>query len=179
MERVGVCFPEGFCAAGISCGLKPHGKKDLSLIVSSADCTSAAVFTTNSVKSFSVLWSLKNIKNPARAVLINSGNANAAGGRKGWNITVRLMETLGKALKISPKNVLFASTGLIGSVLPEEKICASFKNLINAVSADGGRDSAEAIMTTDRKMKKTELVTGVARRGKGFVKIGAWQKAQA
>ncbi|MCX7705847.1 MAG: bifunctional glutamate N-acetyltransferase/amino-acid acetyltransferase ArgJ [bacterium] len=175
-ERKGVCFPQGFKAAGINCGIK-RNKKDLAIIVSQKPCTVAACSTTNRVKSYSLLWSMKNIKNSIVAILINSGNANVLGGNNGWETTCRIMEQFAQKLGISPREVLFASTGVIGKPLPEDKILGGLDKLISLASLYGGSDAAEAIMTTDRFSKQVEIETDIpGRRKKTFVRIGGMAK---
>ena len=176
-KRESVCFPEGFLAGGLSCGIKKDGGKDLALIFSPSECISAATFTTNRVKSYSVLWSIRNIKNPINAILINSGNANAACGEEGWNITVRIMEELSAALNVPAKKILFASKGLIGNTLPEETINKSLKTLVERLSSQSGMDAAESIITTDRTIKTENIITSIPGRKKNsHVKLGAMAK---
>ncbi|MCM8825269.1 MAG: bifunctional glutamate N-acetyltransferase/amino-acid acetyltransferase ArgJ [Candidatus Omnitrophica bacterium] len=175
-ERTGVCFPEGFIAAGINCGIK-KGKKDLAIIISKKPCVAAACSTTNRVKSYSLLWSLKNIKHPVQAILINSGNANVLGGKNAWEITCNIMKVFADATGVGFGNVLFASTGVIGKPLPADLILSGIRRLISTASETGGQDAAEAIMTTDRFPKHIELETPIKGRKKGsFVRIGAMAK---
>ncbi|MCL5409217.1 MAG: bifunctional glutamate N-acetyltransferase/amino-acid acetyltransferase ArgJ [Candidatus Omnitrophica bacterium] len=172
-----ICFPEGFLASGISCGIKKGKKKDLALVFSTYPCISSAVFTTNKVKSYSVIWSIKNIKNPIQAILANSGNANAACGKKGWDITTKIMEHLSLILNISSKNILFASTGLIGNPLPEKTIINSLEKIVKNLSYKNGIEAAESIITTDKQIKTEEITTSIAGIKKGgFVKLGAMAK---
>ncbi len=175
-KKTGVCFPLGFKAAGINCGIKKE-KKDLAAIISETDCIAEACSTTNRVKSYSLLWSLKNIKNPVRAILINSGNANVLGGRNGWEITCNIMEEFSKVIGVNSRHLLFASTGIIGKLLPEEKIISSLKTLVETASYFGGNDAAEAIMTTDRFPKQIEIETSIKTHRKSrFVHIGGMAK---
>ena len=175
MSAEGVCFPEGFAASGMASGIKHSGKKDIALIYSETPCVAAACCTTNRAKSFSLLWSMKRIHNPIRAVLINSGNANALGGPEGWNITCRIMENLAGVMGISQENLLCASTGLIGRVLPEETILRVIPALVKGLSRDGGMDAAQSIITTDRHVKQVHFATGITGMS-GNVKIGAMAK---
>lgn len=175
-ERTGVCFPRGFRAAGISCGIKKE-KKDLAVIISDRPCSVAACSTTNKVKSYSLLWSLKNIKNQVIAVLINSGNANVLGDENGWETTCRIMEQFAKVLGADVREVLFASTGVIGKPLPVDKIVGGLEKLISSASQRGGSDAAEAIMTTDRFPKQIGIETGIIGRAKDArVRIGGMAK---
>ncbi|HOJ30582.1 MAG TPA: bifunctional glutamate N-acetyltransferase/amino-acid acetyltransferase ArgJ [bacterium] len=174
--RTGVCFPDGFRASGINCGIKKE-RKDLAVIISEQDCIAAACSTTNRVKSYSLLWALKNIKNPVRAILINSGNANVLGGDTGWDITCNIMRKFADAMRVDISQVLFASTGVIGKLLPEDKITRSIEQLVNQASENGGMDAAEAIMTTDRFPKHIEIETQIQARSKNTrVRIGGMAK---
>ncbi|MGC9065736.1 MAG: bifunctional glutamate N-acetyltransferase/amino-acid acetyltransferase ArgJ [Candidatus Ratteibacteria bacterium] len=174
--RTGVCFPCGFRAAGINCGIKKD-RKDLAVIISEKDCIAAACSTTNRIKSYSLLWALKNINNPVRAILINSGNANVLGGNNGWEITCNIMRKFADALGVDLEQVLFASTGVIGKLLPEDKITSGIEQLVYQASEDGGIDAAEAIMTTDRFPKHIEIETQIQARCKNtFVRIGGMAK---
>lgn len=175
-NKTGICFPQGFKAAGINCGIK-KGKKDLAVIISEKPCIVAACSTTNRVKSYSLLWSLRNIKNQVEAILINSGNANVLGGQNGWETTCKVMEQFALTLGISTREVLFASTGVIGKPLPEDKILGALDKLISLASPQGGNDAAEAIMTTDRFSKQIEIETKIpGRRKDTFVRIGGMAK---
>ncbi|MCM8807177.1 MAG: bifunctional glutamate N-acetyltransferase/amino-acid acetyltransferase ArgJ [Candidatus Omnitrophica bacterium] len=162
----GVTYPFGFYASGIHCGIKENGKEDLSLIYSISPCVSAGMFTTNQFKSYSVIWSIKNIKNEIRAVLINSGNANACNGKKNYLLTQKLMEELGTKLKIEKNSILFASTGIIGVDLPYEKIKNAFDKLIKNLSRENNYLAAKGIMTTDTFPKECEINTEIKGRKK-------------
>ncbi|MCM8772089.1 MAG: bifunctional glutamate N-acetyltransferase/amino-acid acetyltransferase ArgJ [Candidatus Omnitrophica bacterium] len=162
----GVTYPFGFYASGIHCGIKENGKEDLSLIYSISPCVSAGMFTTNQFKSYSVIWSIKNIKNEIRAVLINSGNANACNGKKNYLLTQKLMEELGTKLKIEKNSILFASTGIIGVDLPYEKIKNAFDKLIKNLSPENNYLAAKGIMTTDTFPKECEINTEIKGRKK-------------
>ena len=162
----GITYPLGFYANGINCGIKSNGKEDLSLIYSISFCIASGTFTTNQFKSYSVLWCIKNIKNDIRAVLINSGNANACNGKENWDLTVRLIEELALKLKIDKNSILFASTGIIGERLPYEKIINGFDRLIENLSSENNILAAKGIMTTDTFPKEYEINTGIIGRKK-------------
>jgi glutamate N-acetyltransferase/amino-acid N-acetyltransferase len=162
----GITYPLGFYASGINCGIKSNGKEDLSLIYSISFCIASGTFTTNQFKSYSVLWCIKNIKNDIRAVLINSGNANACNGKENWDLTVRLIEELALKLKIDKNSILFASTGIIGERLPYEKIINGFDRLIENLSSENNILAAKGIMTTDTFPKEYEINTGIIGRKK-------------
>ena len=175
MKRTGVCFPDGFKAAGINCGIKKE-KKDLAVIISEKMCISACCSTTNKVKSYSLLWALKNIKNPVQAILINSGNANVLG-KNGWEITCNIMKKFAEVVGVSEKNVLFASTGVIGKSLPEDIIISNLEKLVAGATEYGGSDAAEAIITTDRFIKQIEIESSIPGRKRfSFVKLGGMAK---
>ena len=114
----------GFKASGISCGIKTHGDKDLALIYADSPSTTAGVFTKNKVVSPTITLSRKALKGSKtfRAVLINSGNANACTGLRGMEDCDALIFRLAEELSISPQEILIASTGIIGVPLPRKKI---------------------------------------------------------
>jgi len=149
-----VTSPKGFLAAGIFCGIKKQ-KKDLSLIYSEADCTTAGTFTLNKVKAAPLIVSQDVIKNKStvKAVIVNSGNANACTGDKGYNDALSMQSYCAKKLGINQNEVLISSTGVIGQLMPMEKLLSGIDEIIPALSSNGGFDAAEAIMTTDKKLK--------------------------
>ena len=153
-----VTYPLGFIAAGSNCGLKEE-KKDISLIVNQGpNFDATAVFTTNQIKAAPVLWSkevLKTLK--LKAVLLNSGGANACTGSKGFQNTHESAELTGKLLNIGAADVAVCSTGLIGKQLNMEKIKRGINYLVENLSTKGGKDAAEAILTTDSHIKNIEL----------------------
>ncbi|MCM8785418.1 MAG: bifunctional glutamate N-acetyltransferase/amino-acid acetyltransferase ArgJ [Candidatus Omnitrophica bacterium] len=170
----GITYPLGFYASGINCGIK-ESKNDLSLIYSKSPCICSGTFTTNQFKSYSVLWSMKNIKNKIRGILINSGNANTCNGKENWKLTQKIMEEIAKKLKIEKKTILFASTGIIGVPLPYEKIKNGLDKLIEKLSEDGNLEAAKGIMTTDTFPKEYEIKTNIQGRKKE-VYIGGMAK---
>ncbi len=150
----------GFKTAGISCGIKPGGKKDLALIVSETPAVTAAVFTKNRVQAAPVVWSRKALGKSRRfrAILTNSGNANACTGPQGLKDCQTAVNRLAKELSISPSEILIASTGVIGVPLPAGKIVSAMPKLVRNLSSRNWKNTAEAIMTTDL-VPKSELVT--------------------
>lgn len=163
----------GFKSCGVSCGIKKDGKKDLALIFSEVPATAAGVFTTNKVKAAPVLIDLENIKNPiTRAVIINSGNANACTGKKGMKNTRKMVDTTASLLGIKPEEVMVSSTGIIGVQLPIEKVEKGIAQAVDSLSSEGG-DAAVAIMTTDTTEKKITLKVSL---GGKEVKVGAIAK---
>ncbi|MCL2478863.1 MAG: bifunctional ornithine acetyltransferase/N-acetylglutamate synthase, partial [Treponema sp.] len=148
----GVCAPKGFRAGGICCGIKTSSqKRDLALIYSEKSCTAAGIFTRNQVKAASVLVSRKHLAGgKLRAIIANSGNANACTGEAGMAAANKMAELAADLFAISPDEVAVASTGVIGVPLPIAAIENSIEALGNSLSLDtSGNDAAlEAIMTT-------------------------------
>jgi len=159
----GVTAAKGYKAAGLRAGVKP-GKtnKDMAMIFSDVPAVSAGVFTRNVVKAAPVLVDKETIQNneTARAVVINSGNANACTGAQGIANVKASMEEAAAALFIKPEEVLVCSTGVIGQQLPLDVILKGCNMLPAALSSEleGGEDAAEAILTTDT-CKKQAAVT--------------------
>lgn len=140
----------GFQAIGIHAGIKKNSHKDLCLIYSSAPAVAAAAFTTNIVKAAPVLIDMEHIQSPTtRALVINSGNANACTGDEGFENAVTMAKTTAECLSISPLEVLVYSTGIIGVPLPIDKITKGIKKASDSLISNGQDASAEAIMTTD------------------------------
>ena len=149
-------IPKGFLFAGICSGIKKDFRKDLGLIFSSSLATVASVFTENSFQASPVIVSrdrLKQSGSKARAILVNSGNANCGLGKRGIKDALKISKVLEKKLKLKESEILLASTGVIGEPLPVEKICQALPELVSKLSEDGCRDFAQAIMTTDSKEK--------------------------
>lgn len=146
----GVTAPKGFRASGIHCGIrKNRDKKDLALILAECDCSAAAVYTTNRVQAAPLSVTRRHLENGiARAILANSGNANACT-PNGEENAVRMCHSLAKAADIDPQDVIVNSTGVIGQPLPIENVEAAMPELVNALSENGSDDAANAIMTTD------------------------------
>ena len=153
--------PAGFRAAGVTAGLKPSGRPDLAVVVNDGpDHHGAAVFTSNRVEAAPVTWS-RQVLTDGRVdlVVLNSGGANACTGAAGFADTHRTAEYLGAAAGVSPGDVVVASTGLIGELLPMDKITAGIDAALGELSATGGQAAATAIMTTDT-VDKQALATG-------------------
>ena len=148
----------GFRAAGIAAGLKTKGP-DLALVINDGPLqTAAAVFTANRVKAAPVLWSAQVVGDGiARAVLVNSGGANACTGPAGFADTHASAERVAKLIDAGAADVLICSTGLIGERLPMDKLLPGIDQAVTALGADGGLDAAEAIRTTD-SVAKTAIV---------------------
>lgn len=151
----GITAVQGFKATGIFCGIKKGEKKDLALIYSTEPAIAAGLFTTNKVFSPSVQLCRENILAPVvRAIVINSGNANACIGSQGYLDAKKIVQLTADELKISPETTLIASTGVIGEPLPMNKIEKGIPNLIKRLHENAGNDdAAEAILTTDTFIK--------------------------
>lgn len=144
----------GIKAAGVQCGIKEKGK-DLALIASDPPAVPAGVFSRNKVQAESLKLTINHIKyGLTKAILVNSGNANCCTGPEGYSHAQELACLLANYLQEDPRSILLASTGIIGKKLPLEKIKAALPGLINALSIEGGRDAAGAILTTDKVKKE-------------------------
>lgn len=153
----GVTAPAGFLASGVRCGLK-NGKRDLALLYSEKPASVAGVFTQNKVKAAPVVLTRERVKGGrARAVVINSGNANACTGARGMEDARRMTAEVSKLLDIPEDGVLVSSTGVIGQPLPMDKIIPGIGRAVAELSSGGGRDAAEAIMTTDTVTKEAAV----------------------
>jgi glutamate N-acetyltransferase/amino-acid N-acetyltransferase len=173
----GVCAPKGFRAGGIWSGIKANSRKrDLALIYSEKPCAAAAVFTTNRVKAASVLVSREHVSGgKLRAIIANSGNANACTGEEGMAAARRMAELAADEFAIPQREVAVASTGVIGVPLPLAAIESGVSSLAASLRSDqAGHEAAlEAIMTTDTRKKggAVEVVLdGVPVRIGGMVK---------
>ncbi len=144
-------LPQGFRSASVAAGLKSTGALDLTIIENQGpNFTGAAVFTTNKVVAAPVIWSRQVAKGEiVRAVVLNSGGANACTGPQGFADTHKTAEHVGQSLNVSAGEVIVCSTGLIGELLPMPKIIAGIESIVPVLSNDGLQTSAQAIMTTD------------------------------
>ncbi|WAH37206.1 bifunctional ornithine acetyltransferase/N-acetylglutamate synthase [Alicyclobacillus dauci] len=183
MKRLegGVTAPKGFMASGIRAGVKKEGR-DVALVYSTREANVAATFTTNVVKAAPVVLSQETVgKRPVgRAVVINSGNANACTGDVGLRDAAQMRESVAVGLGIANRDVLVASTGVIGVPLPIETVCAGIRTACAELgeTREAGTAAAEAIMTTDTYVKemavsveidgKTVTVGGMAK-GSGMI----------
>ena len=167
-----VTFAAGFSAGSVAAGLKSSGKLDVTVVHNSGPSDgAAAVFTSNRAKANPVLWSMEAIKDgSARAVVLNSGGANCYTGAVGFQATHKSAELVASALDISAQDVLVCSTGLIGVQLDGAKLFPAIESACQKLGADGGLESAQAIMTTDTVPK---LSTATSEQG---WKIGGMAK---
>lgn len=156
-----VTSAQGFRAAGVTAGLKASGKPDLALVVNDGPLDVAVgVFTSNRVVAAPVVWSRQVVADGrARAVVLNSGGANACTGPEGFADTHRTAEHVAGLLDVSAGDVVVCSTGLIGERLPMDVLLAGADAAASGLAADGGDDAAVAIMTTDT-VPKTAVATG-------------------
>ncbi|QQY09428.1 MAG: bifunctional glutamate N-acetyltransferase/amino-acid acetyltransferase ArgJ [Candidatus Xiphinematobacter sp.] len=159
LKRVkgGVCAARGFSAGATYCGIKPfnRGHADLAMVYSQYKSSAAGVFTTNQVKAAPVKLSMEHIRSRStRAVILNSGNANACTGDRGYHDVLRLVAETASLLGLCRQQVLACSTGCIGVPLPMEKISPRLKSLVQALSQTGNQAAARAIMTSDTHPKE-------------------------
>ncbi len=157
----GVTAAKGFKAAGLNAGIKNNIKKDMALVYSEQPCTTAGTFTTNKVFAAPVKWD-RNIVynyNGARAIIVNSGVANACTGACGDEACDTEAQAVAKQLNIAKEEVLIASTGVIGKQLPMDVICKGIEQLPARLSdtLEAGTEAAEAIMTTDTRNKQVAV----------------------
>ncbi|WP_324788696.1 bifunctional glutamate N-acetyltransferase/amino-acid acetyltransferase ArgJ [Streptomyces sp. H51] len=155
-----VTAAKGFTAAGIAAGIKQNGNPDLALVVNEGPRRAAAgVFTSNRVKAAPVLWSEQVLKSgQVSAVVLNSGGANACTGHKGFQDTHATAEKAAEVLGRAPIEVAVCSTGLIGALLPMDKLLPGIETAAAQLSEHGGEKAAIAIKTTDT-VHKTSVVT--------------------
>ncbi|MFB7163379.1 bifunctional glutamate N-acetyltransferase/amino-acid acetyltransferase ArgJ [Streptomyces sp. NPDC056242] len=156
-----VTAAKGFTAAGIAAGIKQNGNPDLALVVNSGPRLAAAgVFTSNRVKAAPVLWSEQVLKGGlVSAVVLNSGGANACTGPKGFQDTHATAEKVAEALGLNAGEVAVASTGLIGELLPMDKLLPGVDTAVAQLGPHGGEKAAVAIKTTD-SVHKTAVFEG-------------------
>ena len=156
-----VTSPRGFRAAGVAAGIKASGGADVAVVVNDGPSAAAAgVFTANRVKAAPVLWSKQVLAGGTlRAVVLNSGGANACTGPAGFQDTHQTAEHLAALLGVGAGEVAVCSTGLIGERLPLDKLLAGVTAATAQATAAGGRSAADAIRTTDT-VPKTAAITG-------------------
>ena len=162
-----VTAAQGFRAAGVTAGLKASGRPDVALVLNDGPIAVAAgVFTSNRFAAAPVLWSRQVLADgEVRAVILNSGGANACTGPDGFADTHRTAEHVAQALAsagvdVGAGDIAVCSTGLIGERLPMDLLLAGVDAAVVALSADGGADAAVSIMTTDTVPKTAQLTTG-------------------
>jgi glutamate N-acetyltransferase/amino-acid N-acetyltransferase len=153
-----VTLPQGFRASGVTAGLKPSGKPDIALVVNDGPAhTAAGVFTRNKVQAAPVLWSRQVLTaGRLRAVVLNSGGANACTGPEGFQTAHATAEKAADLLGCGAGEVAVCSTGIIGEQLPRDTVLAGVEAAAKALGDDAasGRAAATAIMTTDTVVKE-------------------------
>ena len=181
---VGVTYPKGFLAGTAACGIKaftagagaiPSGQKDdLVVLHSELPCDTGGVFTTNKVKSASVVIDQLHLQqNRVQALVVNSGNANACTGAQGFRDALQMAKLTADRLELDPPQVLVGSTGVIGRYLPMTAIKNGIRLACEARSPRGGEPAARAIMTTDTVTKIAQLELELAGRS---VRVGGMCK---
>ncbi|MEK9142337.1 MAG: bifunctional glutamate N-acetyltransferase/amino-acid acetyltransferase ArgJ [Nitrospirota bacterium] len=173
-KNVGITAPLGFQAAGIHCGIKKPGLLDLALCVSDVSGPIAGVFTKNRVAAAPVLLDRRHLRSRrGRAIIVNSGNANACTGEQGLVAAKAMATAVAQQLSIPVHHVFVGSTGVIGRILPIDRITTAVPTLIARLSISGGDQAAQAILTTDLK-PKTVAIQGTI--GGRVVTIGGMAK---
>ena len=172
--RGGVTAPRGFVAAGIHCGIKKKRLLDLALLVSGRNGPVAGVFTTNRMAAASVTLNQQRLRRKTgRAVIVNSGNANAFTGKQGMADAEEMADLVARRMKIAPQTVFVGSTGVIGQALSMSRIRQGVPALVKQLRRAGGHDAARAILTTDLKAKE---VAYSARIGGKTITVGGMAK---
>jgi glutamate N-acetyltransferase/amino-acid N-acetyltransferase len=173
-QTAGVTAPLGFEAAGIHCGIKKPGILDLALVVSAVSGPIAGVFTKNRVAAAPVILDRLHLRqHRGRAIVVNSGNANACTGKGGLAAAQAMASAVAQGLSIPIHQVFVGSTGVIGRVLPIDRIKAGIPALMAQLSSHGGTQAAQAILTTDLRPK---TVVVQAKIGGKIVTIGGMAK---
>lgn len=168
-----VCAPKGFKAVGKAIGIKKSGKHDLGIIYSEVLADAVAVYTSNMVKGAPLIVTKKHLKDgKAQAIIVNSGISNVCTGKRGIDDAEKMAEVLANELSIKPKEVIVASTGIIGKFLPMEKIIKGVKGIKNELGIKS--DVAKAIMTTDSiekeiSIKMNNFTIGAIAKGSGMI----------
>lgn len=170
-KKGGVCSPKGFTASAWTAGIKASGKPDMALLKSEKAARCFAVFTTNKVKAAPVLYDKSVLEHAhfASAVIVNSGNANACTGPQGLADSAHTAKWVEDGLGLSPKSVLVCSTGVIGHLMPMDKVSAAIPHLIEGLHENASKEFGEAILTTDRVLKSLAVEVKTSR---GTVTVG-------
>jgi glutamate N-acetyltransferase/amino-acid N-acetyltransferase len=172
--RRGITAPQGFRASGIHCGIKKPGLLDLALVASDLSGPIAGVFTRNQVVAAPVIVDRLHLRQGmGRAILINSGNANACTGAQGLAAAKMTAAAIARYMDVPTDQVFVGSTGVIGRVLPVHRIIKGIPRLLAQLSDRGGPDAARAIMTTDLRPKSIALQDTIGGR---LVTIGGMAK---
>jgi len=172
----GVTAPQGFLAAGVCAGIKAGNtsKNDVAIIYSQVPCTAAGVFTTNAVRAACIDFNKKQLAaGQAQAIIVNSGNANACTGVQGAKDNEEIAAVTAQSLQMDKKDIITASTGVIGVFMPMERMISGIESAANLLSPAGSPEAAAAIMTTDLMKKEAAVEMEI---GGKTVKIGAIAK---
>ena len=149
-------LPQGFRISGVGCGIKQNGQPDVALVVADQAAVAAGVYTTNLYRAAPVEWDSRiTPSDQVRAVVVNSGNANACTGERGWRDTEAMAQQVARAIGGSAREVLVLSTGIIGEFLPMDRVTTGIAHAAESLdsSDEAIRRAAEAMMTTDRVPK--------------------------
>jgi len=170
-----VTAPDKYKAIGVSIGLKKNGTPDMGLIYSSKRAIATGVFTESKVKAAPVLLSIEKFQktHACRAVIVNSGNANACTGRRGRKDAESMVSLTAELLDLDESEVVIASTGRIGEFMPMNVITSGVKKVVASLNSGDGSSIAESIMTTDTKPKEAAIKFEI---GGKIVTIGAVAK---
>ncbi|MFC1491174.1 bifunctional glutamate N-acetyltransferase/amino-acid acetyltransferase ArgJ [Nitrospinota bacterium] len=170
----GVCAAEGVRASAATAGIKESGRPDMVLLEFDPPAEAAGVFTQNLVCAAPVVLCRERVgKGPLRAILVNSGNANACTGKAGLDDAYRICREVASRLGCAEEEVVMSSTGLIGEPLPVKIMVAALNGLIGALSDENGGPAAEAIMTTDTRPKEFAVSIDLP---EGPVRLGGMAK---
>ncbi|MEK8023291.1 MAG: bifunctional ornithine acetyltransferase/N-acetylglutamate synthase, partial [Candidatus Hydrogenedentota bacterium] len=178
MNGMGVTYPLGFRAAAVEAAVKKPGRNDLAILVSDCPCAAAAVFTRNLFAAAPVLYSRRIIEQDGsvRAIVVNSGNANAGTGETGLRDAESMATLTGSGLGIGKDEVLVASTGVIGRPMPMDRIAAGIGKACAVLARDGGGAGADAGLDVARAIMTTDTVEKIASRTvsgrEGEIRIG-------
>jgi glutamate N-acetyltransferase / amino-acid N-acetyltransferase len=171
---VSVTAAQGFVASGVHCGIR-RSRTDLAVVRSNVPATGSAMFTANRVQAAPVVVSKRHLDlAQPQAVVVNSGNANAATGARGEADALTTARCAATLLELEPEEVLVLSTGVIGVPLPVDNIVHCLETAVGALSHDGGADAAQAILTTDTASKEAHaegdgFVVGGMAKGSGMI----------
>ncbi|WP_034383571.1 bifunctional glutamate N-acetyltransferase/amino-acid acetyltransferase ArgJ [Deinococcus sp. YIM 77859] len=171
MTASGLKFPQGFRAAALAAGIKPSGRTDLSCVVSDAPCVWAFAGTRSTTAAACVTRNREVYAQggPVRALVVNAGNANAATGQQGARDNAAIAQALGRVLNVDAQAVLTASTGIIGHLLPMDRVLGGLERLPGALGPDA-LPFASAIMTTDTRPKTAHATLSTGARIVGTAK---------
>ncbi|MBX3334386.1 MAG: bifunctional glutamate N-acetyltransferase/amino-acid acetyltransferase ArgJ [Nitrospira sp.] len=173
-KRIGITAPLGFQAAGVHCGIKKSKLLDLALCVSEVSGPIAGVFTKNCVAAAPVLLDRRHLRSHrGRAIIVNSGNANACTGKQGVRDAKAMATAVARQLGVPVEHVFVGSTGVIGRSLPVERIIRAVPTMISGLSVQGGDHAAQAILTTDLRPKTIAVQAEI---GGCLVTIGGMAK---